>query len=457
MPSRTLLPSVVGRKCMRDFAFPPHLQALERACLRLVDDPGFNRLLVEMPVRHGKSVYCSWAFATWYLLTRPSRQLIITTYGKSFSAEWSRKIQNTVRDYGKRLTGVTLGRTKREDFADFVVTCGSGGGGSLRTASPGTAIAGKGADLILVDDLVKDVREAVSPTRRASLDRWVNSELLTRLEPGGKLLCVMSRRHEDDQSGRFLAQNADLPADQQWHRITMPAIGEDGAALWPGRWPLDKLEAEKARFELAGMSWLWSCLYQQDPRGDSSIVEWPAHYFEAIGYDELPPSLPVRWRLLSLDPSKGRSDRPGDYSALCDGVIDRDAIMWVDPWLRILPTEAVEDEVVGRLGRGRYDALIVETNGFQSLIAQNIVRKCHARGIPCPMHTRDSTENKEVRIRLGLGPLLEQKRIRLRVRSSSYRLALSQLREFPSAAHDDFPDSLNLMCDLINKLLKGNR
>lgn len=459
----TFLPSDVGRLCMRDWTFPRHLQALQSAVLRLIDDPGCNRLLVEMPVRHGKSYYAVWAFVTWYLLTRPHRNVILSTYGKEFSGEWSRKVQNTIRDYGRRLTGVIPGRTQKQDFADFRTADGGGGGGSLRTASPGTGIAGKGCDLLVIDDLVKDVKEAVSPTRRNSLDRWVNSELLTRLEPDGKTLAIMSRRHEDDQSGRWLAQNSDLPPAQQWHRITLQAIsGQDGSALWPERWPLEKLLAEKARYELAGMSWLFSCLYQQDPRGDASIIEWPDHYFEGIGYDELPPDLAaggktLRWRLLALDPSKGRSDRPGDYSSLPEVVVDRDAVMWADPWLRILPTEAVEDEVVGRLSRRHYDAIMVETNGFQSVIADNIVRKCHARGIHCPMFTKDSTENKEVRIRLGLGPLLEQKRIRLKTTSSSYRLALQQLREFPSAAHDDFPDSMNLCCDLINWLLKGKR
>lgn len=186
-------------------------------------------------------------------------------------------------------------------------------------------------------------------------------------------------------------------------------------------------------------------------------AEWPAWYFDGIGYDELPPSLPIRFRLLALDPSKGRSDRVGDFSSLADVIIDTSACAWVDPWLRVLSVEAVEDEVVGRLERGRYDAVIVECNGFQELIADNIVRKCAARGIPCPMHKKTSTENKEVRIRLGLGPVLAQKRVRLRTASSSYRLALQQLREFPSAAHDDFPDSLALAFDLVNFLVRGKR
>lgn len=452
-----LLPSDVGRLTMRQWAFPRHLRAMEDACLRLVSDPDYNRLLIEMPVRHGKSTYGVWAFVTWYLLTRPSRQVIVSTYGKDFSGEWSRKVQNTVRDYGKRLTGVTLGRTRRQDFADFTVSHGSGGGGSLRTASPGSGIAGKGAHFICCDDLVRDMREAASPSRRNALSTWVNAELLSRLEPSGKVLAIMSRRHPDDMSGRWLAQNPDLPPHQRWHRLTLPAIGDDGAALWPERYDLAKLLDIKRRYELDGQSYLWSSLYQQDPRGDSTLIEWPDAYFSGIEYDELPPSLPVWKRVLALDPSKGKGDRSGDYSSLCDVTVDTGMNLWVDPWLRVLPTEAVEDHVVEVLAAGGVDALLVETNGFQELVAENIVRKCQARRVACPLFRKASVENKEVRIRLALGPLLEQRRVRLRARSSSYRLALAQLREFPSASHDDFPDSLCLAVDLVNYLLEGRR
>lgn len=451
-----LLPSTVGKRCIRGFAFPAHLQALEQHCLRLIDDPSYNRLIVEMPLRHGKSWYCTHAFVAWYLLTRPSHQVLIATYGRDFSGEWARKVQGTIRDYGRRLTGVTLGRVTRQDHTTFTnVRKGNSEGGCLRTASPGSGIAGKGAHLIVPDDLVRDMREAANPARRNALTTWVNSELLPRLEPGGKVLAVMSRRHPDDQSGRWLAQNAELPPHQQWHRLTLPAIGDDGVALWPERWPLDKLLDVKRRYELDGQSYLWESLYQQSPRGDSTLIEWPEAYFLGISYDELPPSLPIWKRLLALDPSKGKSDRPGDYSSLADVTVARDATLWIDPWLRVLPTEAVEDEVVGRLQRTHYDALVVETNGFQSLIASNIARKCRDKGIHCPLFMKDSTENKQVRIRLGLGPVLGQKRIRLRTSSSSYRLAYQQLREFPSAAHDDFPDSVDLALCLMDYLMHG--
>lgn len=190
--------------------------------------------------------------------------------------------------------------------------------------------------------------------------------------------------------------------------------------------------------------------------------EWPPEYFAGISYDELPAALPVRFRVLSLDPSKGASDKTGDYSAWADVTVDKRAVSWVYPHLKLLPSEAVEDYTVSLLQRTRYDAFIGECNGFQEVLIDNIARKCQAKGVPCPLHKKVSTENKEVRIRLGLGPLLAQRvddapRIRLCALSPEHRLALAQLREFPAAAHDDFPDAMNLAFDLVNYLLTGRR
>jgi hypothetical protein len=410
------LPSTLGERTVRGWRLPPHLAALESFCMRLIDDPAVNRGVVALPLRHGKSWYCSHVLPAWYLLTRPHAKVILAGYEKGFVNEWAVKVRETIRRYGERLAGVRLGSIQRQDHFTLAAH-----GGELRTASPGSGVAGKGADLIIPDDLVKDMTEAANPARRHSLTTWVNAELLARLEPGGKVLAVMSRRHPDDQLGRWLAQNPELPPDERWHELSMPALryGEGGTAnaLWPERYGVERLLKIKRRYELDGQSYLWDSLYQQDPRGDSTLIEWPETYWSDparpggwhIGYDELPPGLRLRWRVLSLDPSKGSNSKTGDYSAWSDARVDTKATLWVEPHLRLMPTEAVEDYTVELLARNRYDALVVECNGFQELIAENIVKKCRSKGVRCPMHKKSSTENKEVRIRLGLGPLFAQR------------------------------------------------
>lgn len=443
----------MASQVMQGWRFPRHLRALQAACLRLVTDPDFNRLIVELPVRHGKSLYCTWALPAWHLMQYPQRSVIVATYAANFSEEWSDKIQSTVSEHGPHFSGVGLGRIRTRSHW----TLSAPWRGQLRTASPSAGIAGKGASLIIADDLVKDMKEVVSVTRRNSLSTWFAAELESRLEPGGKMLLVMSRRHPDDQTGRLLAANAELPPRERWHRLTMPAIGGDGKALWPERWPAEKLLAVKRRYELDGMSYLFDSLYQQDPRGDSTLIEWPDAYFDGIGYDELPPALPVRFRVLALDPSKGAGDRTGDYSAWADVTFDTKGTLWCYPHLHVIPTDQVEDYTVEILARSHYDAVVVECNGFQEVVADNVAKKCRAREVRCPLFKRVSRESKEVRVRLGLGPLLSQRRIRLCAKSPYYRLALAQLREFPTGAHDDAPDSLNLAADLLDYLLGQGR
>lgn len=435
----------------RSWLYPLHLQRLEAACLRLVTDPNYNRLIVEMPVRHGKSEFCSKLFPAWFLMLFPERNCILATHGADFSAEFGYKIRSLIRDYGPRLTGVRLDPDFRSRDHFRLAPPHTG---QLRTASPGSSIAGRGAHLLIGDDLVKDQQEAASPARRESLWRWFQGEALTRLEPGGKVLLVMSRRHPDDLTGRCLAMNPDLPPDQQWHTIRFPALSETGEALWPERYSVERLEQIRMGMELAGTSYLWECLYQQNPTGDSTLTEWPADLFDGIVSDP-DVSSARHLRILAIDPSKGSNARRGDYQALSDITLDPHGHLWVIPTLLRCTTDALEDTVLRMCHQTRYDGVIIEGNGFQEIIATNILKKSETDGILIPLHVKTSTENKVVRIRLALTPLLTQRRIHLLGYGNHVTLALGQLREFPSAAHDDFPDSLSLGTDLINSILYG--
>jgi len=267
----------------------------------------------------------------------------------------------------------------------------------------------------------------------------------------------MSRRHPDDLSGAQQALNDDLPANDKWHVIKIPAINEQGEALWPERYPLSKLNDIKQGYEVAGQSYLWESLYQQNPTADSLSLEWPDVYFTSILCDELPPEQTVRLRVLSVDPSKGSNAKTGDYCGIADTRLCHDRHIFIDPTLKRMPSAHIESTVVEMLRRQRYDGVVIESNGFQDIIARNILSMCHREGIHCPMFTVTSTSDKVVRIRLGLTPLLHQKRLHIWSGSTSSRLAVSQLREFPSGAHDDFPDSLNMAIDLIDQLLTGKQ
>lgn len=188
-------------------------------------------------------------------------------------------------------------------------------------------------------------------------------------------------------------------------------------------------------------------------------VEWPADYFGShLFFDDWPPDL--RIRVLALDPSKGKADKSGDYSAFVllgwDG-----KQMWVDADLDngrpVEPLESaperrsiVEDGLQLFRAWGP-QAFLVETNGFQSMVADALARAARERGLHLPVYTIDNTVPKVQRIRT-LGTFFAQRRIRVR-NSAGGRMLVAQLRDFPVGDHDDGPDALHLAVEMLDVLL----
>ena len=217
-----------------------------------------ERLIVSMPPRHGKSELTSHWFPAWYLALNPADRIILCSYEADFAAEWGRRVRSTISEHGGSL-GVEL---SRDSTAAHRWRLRSGGG--MTTAGIRGPITGKGADLVIVDDPIKNFEEAHSPTLRQKTWDWWVSTLRTRLEPGARIVVVMTRWHEDDLVGRLLVQ------DTGWVEIRMTAICEttddaigrsQGDALWPERYDAKVLAATR---EDVGQL-VWAGLYQQRP------------------------------------------------------------------------------------------------------------------------------------------------------------------------------------------------
>ena len=444
--SKLLLPSTLGRIAIDEWQFPPHIQALQRAVIDTLYDRHKNRLIVEFPVRHGKSFYCSYVLAAWYILTHPNSNCWIVCYGSDFAQEWSSKIRTLVRIWGKVLTGVEVDpsfasmshfRLKRPHR------------GELRGLGIWGAIAGKGAHLIIADDLVKEFGEVATEEAREKLYRQFMGELIGRLEPGGKIVIVMSRRHPDDLSGKLLDSNHSLAPDKQWQRIKFPALSaDDSTALWPERYSVEDLKQIRRDHQIAGTEYQWWSLYMQDPATAAELCEWPAAYWTDLFYDELPRFTP-RFRLMSLDPSFGKHRRKGDFSALLYGLVDSDGCLWIDdPILIRTTTDNLETLAASMLQQHKPDAMCIEVNGLQGVIATNI----HKRVPTAQIYPYESEEVKEIRIRMMLTPLLAQRKLRIRDTPQG-RIMGRQFRDFPLASHDDGPDAVALMVQLWRDLL----
>lgn len=230
--------------------------------------------IIEAPPRHGKSELVSRRFPAWYLGRNPTHEIISTAYGTDLAIdEYGRKVRNIVRDPAFARVFPTVSLSEDSQAAGRWNT--NHGGGYL-AAGVGAGITGRGANVLIVDDPFKGRAEADSERERALVWAWFTSEALTRLAPGGTVVIVNTRWHEEDLTGMVLKH---LGGDGL-ERLTLPAIANEGtereAALWPERFPLDHLRQLRARY-MNSHPREWYALYQQSPRAETGTFikrEW---------------------------------------------------------------------------------------------------------------------------------------------------------------------------------------
>lgn len=221
-----------------------------------------KRVLVSMPPRHGKSELISYWFPLWLLARNPSRRIILASYEAEFAAHWGRRVRNAIIDFGSDL-GLTLDGTSAAAHR-WQLTAGGG----MFTAGAGGPLTGRGADVLIIDDPIKNSEEASSEVLRENLWNWFQTTAYSRLEPGGYVVIVGTRWHQDDLIGRLEAEAAS-GAGLPWDVLKLPALAE--AEDFIGREleePLWKVRYDKpALLDIKrNMSpFNWSALYQQRP------------------------------------------------------------------------------------------------------------------------------------------------------------------------------------------------
>jgi predicted phage terminase large subunit-like protein len=234
-----------------------------------------QKLIVNMPPRHGKSELISRYFPFWYLMHNPTKQIIFSTYDQSFAATTGRFVRDLVKRHGKRY-GIEL-RRDASAKEDFLLTTGGG----MISVGAGGSLTGRGADLLIIDDPIKNDMEATSNVIRDNIWQWFNTTAFTRIEPGGMVVVVMTRWHEDDLCGRILKQERNYLAKHKdkkakWTLLKLPAIATEqdvvgrkvGEPLWANRYDLERLGEVH---EQMGDYW-FNALYQQTPQRASGNI-----------------------------------------------------------------------------------------------------------------------------------------------------------------------------------------
>lgn len=241
----------------------PHLDLVEREVLDCIETSG--RLIVSVSVRHGKSEYVSKWLPPWYLGTHPNKRVVLAGHEADFASRWGRAARDILTEHGHRFD---VGVSPRSEAANRWDLAAPHDGGMF-TLGVGGAVIGRGADLLIVDDPVKSFEDAMSPLKRRRVKEWWTGTMETRIEPGGAVVLVMARWHEDDLAGFLLKE-----APDEWREVRLPAIADDpddplgrapGEPLWPERYPLAELERRKKATSLLLGEQVWLAQYQQRP------------------------------------------------------------------------------------------------------------------------------------------------------------------------------------------------
>ncbi|GBR74538.1 phage terminase protein [Candidatus Termititenax aidoneus] len=225
------------------------LEAVERGELK--------RLIVNLPPQHGKSATISDHFPSWYLGKHPSEHIICIAYGDDLAYRFGKSNRAAVEEYGG-LFNVELSTDKAE-----MKNWETDSGGGMISTGIGGSITGHGAQIVIIDDPIKNRAEANSETYRKKIIEEYRSTIRTRLSPDGAIIVVMTRWHEADLCAWLMEQD-------KWELLSFPALAEEhdqlnrklGAPLWP---EFGYTAAHYAQIKKDLGSAVFAGLYQQRP------------------------------------------------------------------------------------------------------------------------------------------------------------------------------------------------
>ena len=229
-----------------------------------------TRLIVNMPPRHTKSEFASFLLPAWMVGRYPKLKIIQATHTGELAIRFGRKAKHLIdsEEYSK------IFKTRLQEDSQAAGRWETAQGGEYFAAGVGGAITGRGADLLIIDDPHSE-QDALSPTAMENAYEWYTSGPRQRLQPGGKIILVMTRWSKKDLTGILLKNQTEVKGDQ-WEVVEFPAILDHGPkpeAVWPEYWKLDELEKVKATLPVGK----WNAQWMQRPTSEEGALikrEW---------------------------------------------------------------------------------------------------------------------------------------------------------------------------------------
>jgi len=228
-----------------------------------------KRLIINMAPRHTKSEFASYLFPAWMMGKNPKMKIIQATHTTELAVNFGRKTKNLIDsdEYKEIFPEVQLAADSKASGR-----WDTSKGGMYYAVGVGSNLAGRGGDLVIIDDPHSE-QTAMSVSGFDDAWDWYTGGPRQRLQPGGSIVLVQTRWSEKDMTGQLLRAMAKDPLADQWEVVELPAIFDDGKPCWPEYWSLEDLTSVKASIPPSK----WNAQYQQNPTGEENAIiprEW---------------------------------------------------------------------------------------------------------------------------------------------------------------------------------------
>lgn len=446
-----------------------------------VESGEIQRLLLTVPPRHGKSWLTSWQFPPYFLARNPGRQIIAASYNSELATDFGRRVIQYAKEpyMGQAFPNFELAQESRA--VDRWMT--TMGGMYVGTGIFGT-VTGRGADLVIIDDPIKERSEADSVTIRNKIWSAYTSALSSRLHKGGRIIVIQTRWHPDDLAGRLLkSENWDL---EGWVHIDFPAIQqiETGvevyrynlepedprylprkecislppgqrltyetreAALWPEHFPLERLKQQRKLDPRE-----FASLYQQSPylEGGNLIKDswWQFYKPDPKSTVNAPSDINIQAIVIGFD-TAFKDKEMNDYSAAVIGAVGTDGNIYIlHVWRDRLDFPALKRQAIQLnnkyRGRGLVGVYVEDKASGQSLIQE----LKNESGVPIiPWRKKGDKFSKTQ----SITPLIQGGRVFLPENASWVDDFVQEHTEFPNGTHDDQVDAHTIVLDVLSTI-----
>ena len=389
-----------------------------------------KRVIVNIAPRHGKSELISYLAPAWFLGKYPHKKVIMASHTADLAVDFGRRVRNLVADekYKDIFPQIELQQDSKS-----ASRWGTNFKGEYFAIGVGGALAGRGADLFIIDDPHSE-QEAKQMRPEVFLPawEWFQSGPIQRLMPGGAIIVVMTRWSKLDLTAQIVNHMVKNEDADQWEVVEFPAILPSGKALWPDFWPVEELEAKKVGMDPR----YWQAQYMQDPTAEEGALikrEW-----WQIWDKDSPPE--CEFIIMSLDAAQEANNR-ADYNALTTwGVFQNEEtnvynIILLNSVKKRMEFPELKAMVLEEYKEWEPDAFIVEKKSNGSALYQELRRM----GVPVSEFTPGKGQDKIARVN-AVSDLFSSGIVWAPDRRWA-KDVIEECNDFPSGANDDLVDS----------------